>query len=134
MRSPVLLALALALLAFAAGCGSDVVIEGDLTDGGSFAVDADTTEVGTGWQDVDLTIVDAGTGEALEGLVVEVEPYMTSMGHGSSEETEVEDLGEGVYRVHAYYTMPGTWDLLGTVGDGSVIEDFTLTVESVEGG
>lgn len=132
MRSPVFLALALP--AFAIGCDTTVDVEGQLTDGGSFAVDADTTEVGTGWQDVDLTIRDAGTGEALEGLAVDVEPYMTSMGHGSSEETEVEDLGAGVYRVHAYYTMPGTWDLLGTVGDGSVVEDFTLTVESVEEG
>ena len=50
--------------------------------------------------------------QPLTGLQIQVRPWMPSMGHGTSPDPSVQELGEGSYVVHDVNTyMPGEWEL-----------------------
>lgn len=62
--------------------------------------------------EVELTLKLTVDGEALEGAEVDLEPWMTSHGHGSNTEPVVVEEGEGIYRVEdLVFSMPGLWDI-----------------------
>ncbi|HEX3344474.1 MAG TPA: FixH family protein [Polyangiaceae bacterium] len=60
---------------------------------------------------VQLTITRASDGTPVDGLALDVEPWMPSMDHGTSTPT-VTPEGGGVYLVtEVYLYMPGLWTL-----------------------
>jgi hypothetical protein len=67
--------------------------------------------------DVEYRIVDAATGQPVDGLALDVVPWMVTMGHGSSGKPTVTAKGDGRYvaRDVSLY-MPGRWELRTTVG------------------
>jgi hypothetical protein len=72
-----------------------------------------------GTNDVELTVTSAASGAPVDGLTVDVEPWMPAMGHGTATPT-VTANGSGVYLVsEVYLYMPGTW-LLRTTFSGEV--------------
>jgi hypothetical protein len=79
---------------------------------------------------VELTVTSAATGAPVDGLTLDVEPWMPAMGHGSSTPT-VTPQGSGVYLVtEVYFYMPGVW-LLRTTFSGAVSDHVEpqLTVQ-----
>jgi hypothetical protein len=64
-----------------------------------------------GTNSVELTITQASDGTPVDGLTLDVVPWMPAMGHGSSTPT-VTPQGGGVYLVtEVYLYMPGVWEL-----------------------
>ena len=77
-----------------------------------------------------------GLGEPLEGRTLLVEGWMPGHGHGMLRQSEVDDLGDGRYRVRGMlFHMPGVWDLRIKVietrieGDYRVVEDDQVSFE-----
>jgi hypothetical protein len=68
-----------------------------------------------GTNEVQLTITQASDGTPVDGLTLDVEPWMPSMGHGTST-TTVAPQGGGVYLVtEVYLYMQGSWALRTTI-------------------
>ncbi|HEY3821435.1 MAG TPA: FixH family protein [Polyangiaceae bacterium] len=68
-----------------------------------------------GTNEVQLTITHASDGTPVDGLTLAVEPWMPSMGHGTST-TTITPEGDGVYLVTSVYLyMQGVWALRTTV-------------------
>ena len=64
---------------------------------------------------IQLSITKASDGSPVDGLTLDVEPWMPSMGHGTSTPT-VTAQGGGVYLVtEVYLYMQGVWALRTTV-------------------
>jgi len=64
-----------------------------------------------GTNEVQLTVTQASDGTPVDGLTLDVEPWMPSMGHGTST-TTVTPQGGGVYLVtEVYLFMQGEWSL-----------------------
>jgi hypothetical protein len=64
-----------------------------------------------GTNEVQLTVTRASDGTPVDGLMLDVEPWMPSMDHGTSTPT-VTPEGGGVYLVtEVYLYMPGLWTL-----------------------
>ena len=59
---------------------------------------------------------------AVTGLTFEVEPWMTSMDHGSPNNIAPIDKGKGYYEGKVNFTMTGDWDIRLTLKNGSNIE------------
>jgi hypothetical protein len=75
----------------------------------------------------ELAIFDA-QGVPLDGLEVEVVPWMPSMGHGSTQ-PEVETMGNGRYRMERVsFPMPGKWELRLRI-TGRVSEQVIVPVD-----
>jgi len=65
-----------------------------------------------GANDVELTVRDAATSAPRDGLVLDVVPWMTAMGHGTSVVPSVTARGDGRYLVsNVSLYMPGRWEL-----------------------
>jgi YtkA-like len=68
-----------------------------------------------GTNQIQLLITKASDGTTVDGLTVGVEPWMPSMGHGTST-TTVTPRGGGVYLVtEVYLYMQGDWALRTTI-------------------
>jgi hypothetical protein len=68
-----------------------------------------------GTNEVQLTVTRASDGTPVDGLTLDVEPWMSSMEHGTSTPT-VTPQGGGVYLVtEVYLYMPGLWTLRTTI-------------------
>ncbi len=58
-------------------------------------------------------------GEPVEGLAMQMVPFMPAMGHGSGSEPSSSDVGSGRYEFDdVLLTMPGVWELRTTI-DGA---------------
>jgi hypothetical protein len=117
--------LAVALLA-AAGCssGSGATAEFPATafssmtsDSGTLRVDLRTSPQppSRGGIDAEMTIVDAATGMAADGLTLQVRPWMPAFNHGSILAT-VTPEGHGKYLLtEVNLFMAGLWELRTTI-------------------
>jgi hypothetical protein len=78
---------------------------------------------------VELTVHDAATGAAVDGLSVAVVPWMASHAHGSSIVPIVTAEGGGRYLVsNVGFFMPGTWQLRTTF-EGTISDRVAPTVD-----
>jgi hypothetical protein len=137
------LVLATALLGAASACsGGSATPAGDVTfpadvyttatsDSGSLVVDVRTSPQppSRGTNAVQLTVTKAGDGTPVDGLTLDVTPFMPAMDHGTSSPT-VTPQGGGVYLVtDVYLYMPGTWELKTSIsGPATDHATATLTV------
>lgn len=100
-------------------CGGDAAPENQgfgaletvTSDGGlSIAVRASPSPPVRGVDSFELTV--SSQGAPLDGLAIEVAPWMTSHNHGASVAPEVSALGSGRYLVkNVSLFMPGRWEL-----------------------
>jgi hypothetical protein len=68
---------------------------------------------------MELVITQDGAG--VDGLTLDIVPWMPAMGHGTSLTPEVTDLGSGVYEVEDLdLFMAGTWQLRTSFGSPAV--------------
>ncbi len=75
-----------------------------------------------GTNSVELTVRDAQSGAAIDGLSVTVVPWMPAMGHGSSVQPTVTAESDGRYLLsNVSLYMPGHWELRTTFSNG--VED-----------
>lgn len=64
---------------------------------------------------VELTITRTSDGTPVDGLTLDVEPWMPAMNHGTSATPTVTSQGSGKYLVtNVYLYMPGLWQLRTT--------------------
>jgi hypothetical protein len=87
------------------------------SDTGALVIDVRTSpqppSVGT--NEIQLSVTKASDGSAVDGLTLDVEPWMPSMGHGTSTPA-VTPQGGGVYLVsEVYLYMQGVWTLRTTI-------------------
>jgi hypothetical protein len=76
---------------------------------GTFTFDPDPSITGDNTLHAMLSTAE---GEAVTDATVSVEPWMPSMGHGSSTTPVVHDMGEGNYHIESLtFTMPGSWEV-----------------------
>jgi hypothetical protein len=116
-----ILAVVLASLAAACSGGADsgaqvFPLELD-TDSGALHVEVHTMPEPPvrGSNSVELTITKAADGSPADGLVLDVEPWMPAMNHGTSAKPAVMAEGDGKYLVtNVYLYMPGRWELRTT--------------------
>jgi len=130
------------------GCSSASTAPAASGDGGAFATEAFAratsarglvvAEVRTapvqppthGVLTVELTLRDAATSAPLDGLTVDVTPWMTAMGHASSVKPTVTSSGQGRYMAtHVDLFMPGRWELRVTLS--GAVEDTLAPVLDV---
>lgn len=79
---------------------------------------------------VELTILDPSSGAPLDGLGVQVQPFMPAMGHGSSVKPQVSASGSGRYVArNVDLFMPGRWELRTSIT--GAIEDHATPVLDV---
>lgn len=117
---------AVCLLWLLAGCAS---AGGSVTsDGGRWVVQPEPVDLGVGWGEAGFVLQDSD-GAAAPGRDVTCDVWMPAHGHGSSEPVTTTDAGEGLYRVEAFFTMPGEWEVRCDVVDGGTSERFTYLVE-----
>jgi hypothetical protein len=68
---------------------------------------------------VKLAIANASTSAPVDGLRVDVVPWMPVMGHGTSVIPTVTPSGRGIYVItNVYLYMPGRWELRSKFSDG----------------
>jgi hypothetical protein len=80
-----------------------------------------------GVNSVELTVDDPG-GAPLDGLAIDVVPWMSAMGHGASVKPTVTARGRGVYVLtNVDFFMPGRWELRITL-TGAIEDHATLIV------
>jgi hypothetical protein len=78
--------------------------------------------------DVELTLRDR-SGAPLDGVTVDVVPWMTSHGHGTSTSPTVLAEGSGRYWVSDVDVyMPGRWELRVTLS-GAVNDQFSVVLD-----
>lgn len=78
-----------------------------------------------GTNEVQLTVTRASDGTPVDGVSLDVQPWMPAMGHGSSTPT-VTAQGGGVYLVtEVYFYMPGAWELRTSIS-GPTTDHATL--------
>jgi len=75
-----------------------------------------------------LTLTD-GTGQPVDGVTVEILPWMPSHGHGTSEAVGVTDQGGGVFIANPLYLfMAGEWQIQMKF-QGAIDDTATATLE-----
>lgn len=89
------------------------------TESGAFSIEARTSPIQPperGLVDVELRVEDAA-GEPAAGVLVDVEPWMPDMGHGTSTHPAVKEMDGGRYVASDLgLFMPGRWELRATIG------------------
>jgi len=65
----------------------------------------------------------------IENYTVEIEPEMPSMGHGSPNNVNPTDAGNGHYNGQVNFTMTGLWRINLNIMDGSTVVDSTAYFE-----
>jgi hypothetical protein len=97
------------------------------SDSGALVIDVRTSPQppSRGTNDVQLTLTRASDGTPVDGVSLDVQPWMPAMGHGSSIPT-VTAQGGGVYLVtEVYFYMPGVWELRTSLS-GATTDHATL--------
>ena len=79
-----------------------------------------------GVENLSLAVTDEA-GVPLDGLTIDVVPWMPAMGHGASVKPQVTALGNGHYTVdNVDFVMPGQWQIRITFS--GAIEDHAISV------
>ena len=82
---------------------------------------------------VTLTVLDGRSKTAIDGAKIEVVPWMTVHGHGSSKKTRIKEKGKGIYVVeNVYFTMTGEWDLLIKIQKDGIEDKVIVTFKNVK--
>ncbi len=102
------------------------------SDSGALIIDLRTSPQppSRGTNDVQLTIARVSDGTPVDGLSLDVVPWMPAMEHGTSAPTVTAE-GGGVYLVtDVYLYMPGVWDLRTAIS-GAATDNATpqLTIQ-----
>jgi hypothetical protein len=133
----------LALVAALAACGGTNATAGDggfpstplssvASTGGALNVSVYTAPEQPpvrGVVSIRYVVKEASTGTPVDGLTLELTPWMTAMGHGASVTPTVQALGQGIYDVsNVDMFMPGPWQLRTTFS-GSVNDTVNPTVQ-----
>ena len=98
------------------GFGPDPYVTA-MTDSGALKIEVRTSPQppSRGNDTVELTISNASDGTPVDGLTLDVQPWMPSMNHGTSAPT-IAPEGNGKYLVsNVYLFMAGTWQLRTTI-------------------
>lgn len=103
------------------GTFPDTPLATETSDGARFDVaiwTSPTQPPERGNNELKLVVTDAASGEPVDGLNVQMVPWMPAMGHGTSVTPSVTPRGAGVYILEdvALY-MPGEWQLRTTFTD-----------------
>lgn len=116
----------LPLLALLASCAQAEPIVSSVTDGASWevSVDAPTWPAGEGTMRVTVRTPDGEAGAGLDVLLI---TGMADMVHAPDSEWCTEEAA-GVYACPVRFTMPGLWNVEGTVSAGEGAEAFHLVV------
>ncbi len=91
---------------------------------GAFTVEvhASTAGIVRGNNRVELIVKDAQSATPVDGLDLSLEPWMPTMGHGSSTTPQITPQGEGTYVASdVVLVMPGTWQLRTSLGSDLAI-------------
>jgi hypothetical protein len=102
------------------------------SDSGMLAVEVRTAPQPPvrGTDTVELTITSATDGSPVDGLDLEVQPWMPAMNHGTSATPIVTPKGDGKYLVtQLYLFMPGLWQLRTTLS--ATANDSSTTTDHV---
>ncbi len=107
-------------------------VDSALTAEGLYALglrpDPDPPTVGEALLGIGVTDAE---GTALEGVLLDVQPWMPEHGHGVTGEPEITELGAGEYEARWIYSMPGYWELTIQV-DGPDGPDGVLVAYDVQ--
>ena len=126
LRSPAVLAGGVAIVLCACSGGAppssgsfpEAALTTVMSEGASFRVEVRTAPeqpLVVGLDSVELTVTDAVTGAPVDGLSVEMTPWMPSMGHGTSVVPILDAQGHGRYVfTNVSLFMPGEWQLRTT--------------------
>lgn len=128
----IIIALAVLLASFTATVKAEV-IESQSEDG-LFIIRAQTEPWPpiVGNNTITLTVLDSRSKNPVEGAEVEVVPWMTLHGHGSSKKTRIQEKGKGIYVIESvYFTMAGDWDLLIKIRRSQSIDRAIITFKDV---
>jgi hypothetical protein len=69
-----------------------------------------------------MLVKDAQSATPVDGLDLSLEPWMPTMGHGSSTTPQITPQGEGTYVASdVVLVMPGTWQLRTSLGSDLAI-------------
>jgi hypothetical protein len=101
-------------MASTADCFSGTPYATAMSDSGSLAIEVRTCPQppSRGTNSVELFV--SAAGKPVDGLTVDVTPFMPAMGHGTSTPT-ITPEGDGKYLVtEVYLYMPGVWQLKTT--------------------
>lgn len=80
-----------------------------------------------------LDVYDARSNERIDDAEIEVIPWMTMHGHGSSKKPTVHKQGSGHYRVeNVFFTMEGDWDLMVTIQKKGAKDTATFPISHVK--
>ncbi len=123
-------ALLVAVLALVA-CGGADSSASATSDGDTWTLTLTSTELGTGWSDIELGVTSSLDGSPAVGLDLVADVAMPTMGHGSSEPVTSLELGGGDYVVSAFFEMTGAWQLSGTLADDQYAESFVVDLDVV---
>ena len=117
---------ALAILAALGSCAEAGPIVSSTTDGASWEVSIDTPKWPAGEGTLRLTVrtPDDTAGTGLDVLLI---TGMGDMPHAADAEWCTEEEA-GVYACPVRFTMPGLWNVEGTVSAGEEAESFHLVV------
>jgi hypothetical protein len=112
--------------------GTEAVIVGDvLSDSGRTRVEVRSTAVPLrrGMQAFQVRLRDAGSGKPVSGVVLSVQPWMPTMGHGIQEVPRVTEREPGTFDVtETDLFMPGVWELRFTM-KGRVEDTAAVTLK-----
>lgn len=80
-----------------------------------------------------LTVTDVKSNRTVNDAIIEVIPWMTMHGHGSSKKPAVKKAEGGHYQVeNLYYTMEGDWDLIITIQNNGATDTVTIPIQNVK--
>ncbi len=80
-----------------------------------------------------LIVTDAQSNGTIDDAVIEVVPWMTIHGHGSTKKVAIKKMGAGRYRVeNLYYTMEGDWDLIINIQNKGAKDSATIPILNVK--
>jgi hypothetical protein len=105
-----------------------------ITDGNLFRIELriDPPQPVVGNNSVLLDVYDAKSNERIDDAEIDVVPWMTMHGHGSSKKPTVQKQGSGRYRVeNVFFTMEGDWDLLITIQKKGAKDTATFPISHV---
>jgi hypothetical protein len=98
------------------------------TGGLTIVVRASPSPVVRGVDSFELTVKDGA--QPIEGLALEVEPWMASHNHGASVVPEVSALGQGKYLVkNVSLFMPGRWELRTHLTAAKIDDHASIAVD-----
>ncbi len=119
------------LILLFACAGASPLVGDTLSEGGSWHLTLDTTELDRGATDVVITVGNAATDEPAVGLSLVARPGMDEMSH-AMDLAEFTEGDAGNYTARLTFDMAGVWDLVGYAADTDDAEAFSFVVEVLQ--